>query len=152
MGGVRFLSRHPVLVLAVLAVGFGAWVAADLAGPPPRGQRADLAGPPGWDAGMSEVARQQLVGRALLEVRVGMPRLKVEQLLGPPDPSDLRPVDLSGRTPVYHTSYRAVLAEPHPDCPGVRGPCQVYLAFDASRPGHPLTQIVCTTSTTAWTA
>jgi hypothetical protein len=141
MAAVRFLSRHPAVVLAVLVTGFGTWVAADLTGPSGRRPTTD---PPEWNPVLTDPARQQLMGRALLAVRVGMPRLKVEELLGPPMPEDLRPVDLTGRSPVYQASYRAVLPGPHPDCPGVSGPCQVVLAFDAGRPGHPLTRITCT--------
>jgi hypothetical protein len=145
MGPVRFLAWHPVLVLGALVTGFMAWVAVDFAGPrrQPSSPQADPPSNPPWDAAGDSV-RMHAVGQSLLQVRPGMPRAWVEQLLGPPDPSDLRPVDLSGRNPVYQTSYRAILPRPHPDCPQAVGPCLVVLEFDAGRAGHPLARIAST--------
>ena len=89
----------------------------------------------------------------LPKLKAGMTRSQVEELLGLPAPDQVQPVTLGDGRLTYRTAYE--LAEldlpptvrpiqPRPRVPAPpRDPSSVVaLEFDASRPGHPLVQVL----------
>jgi hypothetical protein len=126
-----------LLLAAALAAG---WVLLDRFDPPPVTPRLVSAPARVSKAEPTEVA----VGRSLRAVRPGMPRAEVELALGPPDPARISPLVRDGERAVYRTRYPAVLTEPTWCAPGLLGPCEAVLEFDATQTGHPLLGIVCT--------
>src|SRR5262249_19085106 len=91
-----------------------------------------------------EVGRLQAIGEGLLSVQAGMPRADVEAMIGRADPQEIGPADRFEGHTVNRARYRPLLSRPLPNAPTVRGDCQVDLAYDPTRPGHPLIQITYT--------
>jgi hypothetical protein len=92
-----------------------------------------------------EMAHLKVVGQGLGSVRPGMLQTEVETHLGRPDSKNIGPVATSSDgQAVYRVRYAAVLDEPLPSAPTVRGYCEVELEYDAGRHGHPLLRIIIT--------
>jgi hypothetical protein len=168
---LRFLGRHPIAVFGVVAVAFLGWVWRDAyLGPQPAkvpGKEIALIGPPTTD--MPDIGippRRPLPPRpipqlppdqrgaptnfeVLQQLKPGMTRAQVEEIVGAPAANDIHPVTIADGKATYHTTYEADLGAP----PTVRpietikpipkahpGPARnkVTLEFDATQPGHPL--------------
>jgi len=139
MAGAGRISRHRLaafvaILIALLGVWWGVRDRQSPATPEPA--PPITSGP--------ETSRLQAIGQGLLSVRSGMPRAEVEALIGRPDPKETSPVERMDGQTVFRIRYMAVLRDPHPVAPNVRGYCEVELIYDASRSGHPLIQIIFT--------
>jgi hypothetical protein len=169
---LRHIRDNPILVLTVAVVGLITWVAADLLippspkevsilpdslqfSPPPRllpGPGAMADAPEGIALAQMTAQRNLPVQAAVLpKLKAGMTRLEVEEILGPPIPDRIQPVTASEGRLTYLTAYE--LADPGPPMtvrpitPSSRRPASTplsYLAleYDASRPGHPLLEVL----------
>lgn len=158
----RTLQQNPTTLLSLAVLAMIAWVSVDLARPPKSGvKKADglddvvLAAPilgiqsPPIPAGESNAG---VLAASLQKLRPGMTRLEVERLLGIPAGDRVEPVTSSDGRLTYRTAYE--LAESSPmtirpirPLPRVIGAQEhsaplVALEFDASRPGHPLVDIL----------
>jgi hypothetical protein len=151
------IRRNPVAGLAIVAAGIGGWIAAGLLdnGPP------SVEPPPGeMSLRIAEVPRippppgSATVSLAVLpKLKLGMTRVEVEDLLGPPTADAVQPVTVIDGRLRYRAAYdlgepdppatirpirRPRLPMPIPDPPLPR----VALEFDASKPGHPLVEVL----------
>jgi hypothetical protein len=160
---LRRIRNNPILILCVAVAGLGAWVALDSIGPGNPGQPDN---PPVLHprrlpvpmsdtvSGLPGAARSQLVSvNVLPKLRPGMTRVEVEGLIGPPTAEQIRPVMVADGRLTYRTTYE--LADPDPVMtvrpiqPRPRIPSQpgeprsiIALEYDASRPGHPLLEVL----------
>lgn len=137
----RQLSRRrtALLLVALVAVaGAVVWFAAR-----PEQPLGSAVGPVA-PAVAPEVARLQSRGHSLRTVQPGLTRTEVEGLLGRADPNGIGAVERVNGQAVYRVRYTAILTEPPPSAPNVRGYCEAELLFDAGRAGHPLLGITFT--------
>ena len=152
----RWFRDHPVALFAVVAAAFGTWVAADLLRPPAQ----PPAPPPAEEVGQLTVVGPEflpptrtvtVVPRTKLpQLRPGMSRVEVEDLLGTPLPEQLSPITVQDGRVTYQTTYpvdldpvplntvREFSHPPRPPAPRTVPTTILTLEFDASRPGHPL--------------
>jgi len=163
MRALRYIRDNPVLVLTIAVAGLIAWVTADLlksnerkpvivetAGAPP------LRNLPRPIAALSledpEVLHSPPVPVTVLpKLRLGMTRLEVEAIIGPPIPDRIQPVTVYNGRLTYMTGYE--LADPSPPMtirpitptsrqPRIEPQTFVALEYDATRPGHPLLAVL----------
>ena len=155
------IRRNPAAVLSVVVATILGWVASGLLNPPPvpppPGPKLALRPLPvpvldGLEGAVPIDGERPVPVEALPKLRPGMTRAEVEKVLGPPGPGGLHPVTVSEGRLTYRTAYE--LAEP--DLPATvrlivrpRVPArptdpksQVALEFDASKPGHPLVEVL----------
>jgi hypothetical protein len=157
------IRRNPAAVLSVVTAAVLGWVAAGLLNPPSPPVYPPLASPPTPVAAAPIEAppppelpglrnARSVAVEVLPKLRPGMTRVEVEGMLGPPTADDLHPVTLAEGRLTYRTAYE--LAEP--DLPATIRPIvrprvparptdpksQVALEFDASKPGHPLVEVL----------
>jgi hypothetical protein len=156
---MRFLRNNPLILLAVAAVGFGAWVLSDLLGTreplstdPPNVTAVQLIEPPtpppaDWHG--PGVVTPDMVP----QLKPGMSRSEVEALIGPPPAQMVSPVTETDGRLTYRASYLANLdvasapATPPPlsrrqmPPPPAVPKSLIALEFDASKPGHPLVRV-----------
>ena len=92
-----------------------------------------------------DTLRWEAVGKGLTGIKVGMARADVEAMLGAPDPMNVDAVPHDQKS--YRTRYLAILEQPLPQVPNVKGFCEAVLTFDASKAGHPLIMLTCTPRT-----
>lgn len=79
-----------------------------------------------------------LPGRSLADLRPGMPRTEVEQLLGGPTPK-IQPAVVHNARVTYCVTYPVTLVPPAGPGQATGSPTAfVTLEFDATKPGHPL--------------
>ena len=165
---LRFVRRHPVAILGLLALAFFTWVWMDAGagrrpGPdtPPELSRSEIDVPPGdWappqrrlpvPPGVEEKSRPtpQDTAQVLPKLKPGMTRTEVEGLVGVPAARDILPATIADGKVTYHTAYEADLEPPatvrpirtpRPLArdPRPNGRTLVTLEFDATKPGHPL--------------
>lgn len=160
------IRNNPVATLCVVVAGVIGWVGAnllrgdsdaavhDLADFRPVGPGGPLPGMPRRHLPPPELAseHQQIPSEVLPRLKAGMTRVEIEEILGPPAASSLQPVSLADGRTTYQTAYE--LADPDPPAtvrpirrvPTPRDPVQpksvVALEFDASKPGHPLINVL----------
>lgn len=156
---MRFFSRvrnAPVLLLVVVLIGFGLWVASDL--PADRPPPSPMGGPPQMSLAAPEELSASLPTSGPLVVtpemvsrlQPGMTRSEVEAVIGPPPAELVHPVAVVNGKHVYQADYLANLDAPQFGTRMAGGrsvPVPVVpktliaVEFDASRPGHPLLKI-----------
>jgi hypothetical protein len=154
---LRWFRDNPIVLLVVALAGFGAWIVSDLTSPPARrptvtganelGHLTKPLPPPPTPDGRT-VPRGTLA-----QLKPGMSRVEVDELLGTPQPDHLGPITVQDGCPIYLVTYKVdlrpvavprvsrvpVLAPPTPDSsPHTQ---TLTLEFDASRQGHPLRRI-----------
>jgi hypothetical protein len=156
---VRFVYRHPIVLLGACAAVFGAWVLREAVRddqpqqlvirpvPGPGVVRVGVADedqvalPPGPVSNGTEPNSRGTI-QVMSKLKPGMTWTEVEQLVGAPAPQDLHPATTADGKVIYRAAY-----EPDLGAPAVR-PTErdrdpksrvvVTLEFDATRPGHPL--------------
>jgi hypothetical protein len=169
MRALRFLRNNPVVILCVAFLAFSTWIGIDLmcklskpdlaATAIPNDAQYPLIGPPQAaalhsEAQVSTAPRNGLLSaRALPKLKLGMPRVEVEDLVGLPIASRVHPVTLDEGQVTYRTMYEMddldlpqtirprsrPLRLPKP----TREPnALIALVYDASRPGHPLLDVL----------
>ena len=150
------IRRNPVALFAAAVAGVGGWIVAEALAPhgPPAERPLIAVGP---QAAFIEAPPPQIgVPPAALTVlpmlRPGMPRAEVEGILGIPPADAVDPVTVTDGQLRYRASYDLGDPEPlatvrpikrhrmppPPDSTGIR----VAIEFDASKPGHPLVDIL----------
>lgn len=155
------VRNHPVVLLGVIAVGFGTWVASDATAPRNPGPLPEAFAPreplvmravapppvpPGTDVPAVAASTRVVTASMVPRLHPGMSRVEVEGLIGPPEAGMIHPVrNVNGRL-TYRATYPAELAGPVPaGAPVSRS--LIGLEFDASAPGHPLVQVHLTAPT-----
>jgi hypothetical protein len=156
---LRWLRDHPVALFVVVAAGLGAWIASDLNRPPP----------PRPLSGTEEVSQLTITAPELPalprpgsvvpidkipQLKPGMSRVVVENILGAPRPEQLGPIVVQDGRATYQTTYpidldpvplntvRPTRHPPRPPAPANLTTDPVLtLEFDASQPGHPLLRV-----------
>lgn len=162
---LHFLHRNPIAILALVTVGFIAWLWRDAlptAQQPPSepSVRPDpnlplqrkIPLPPG--VVLSGPLSPQQAGQVLPKLKLGMTRTEVESLVGTPSPADVLPATVADGKVTYRIAYDADLSPPVPIRPiRPRRPIPkefepqpkdrmlVMLEFDATKTGHPLLEI-----------
>ncbi len=164
---LRYLRRHPLLVLGAIAVAFVGWLWRDavteslrgplepevahfeIVGVPPDHQRPTLT----LDTDERPQPNPNEKAQSLFRLKPGMTRAEVEGLVGAPTADHIHPVTVLDGQVTYSTSYEADLGpaptvrpiRPHHRLPipaaqprQATGPTVVTLQFDATKPGHPL--------------
>src|SRR4051812_38972150 len=112
----RRVAWAAVFFTAAAAVLTAGWLARQPAGPPEAEPRIV-----GWVPPGKADSPAAATGRALAEIRPGMPRAEVEAVLGRPAPDAVGPVEESGGRAVYRARYPAELNGPVWCAPDVRG-------------------------------
>ncbi len=173
MRPLRFLRQRPVALFGIAVCAFVVWIAreavddgdprllqptdprpgltaADATNEPVPLKRFLPAPPPPPGKAKST---PQATAQVLPKLKPGMTRTEVEEIVGAPDPGDIRPATVAGGRVTYHTAYETDLGPlptvrpmtpPTPSrVPAAREPARrlVTLEFDATQPGHPLLQI-----------
>ena len=151
------IRRNPLVGLAFLVVAIGGWAIADHFTPAPP---AIIPPPPQNSLMMVELpfgsspSGQAVTLDMLPKLRPGMTRVEVEDLIGPPPADGVQPVTMTDDGLRYRASYD--LADPSPLAtirpirrPRIPPPPQengfvdrVAFVFDASKPGHPLIEVI----------
>jgi hypothetical protein len=155
------LRRNPVAALLIVVAGIGGWLAAGLrkTPTPPQLTQQLTPRPPlppigEYLAGLNHPVTERHIASMsnLPKLKLGMTRVEVEDVIGPPAADSLRPITVTDGRATYQTAYD--LAEP--DLPSTVRPIKarprilprpatsqalVALVFDASKPGHPLLEI-----------
>ncbi|MBN9119619.1 MAG: hypothetical protein J0I06_10770 [Planctomycetes bacterium] len=165
---VRFVRRHPLVLLGGIAVAFVGWVWWDAIPAPPWGvpeanpvshgetlerepaiRRLRVLPP---DVRTAEGLRAEAT-TGLAKLKPGMPRAEVEKLVGPPAAEHVYPATVADGRVTYQAAYEADLGPPPtvrpirtqrlpvPREPDSHGRMLVTLEFDATKPGHPLVGI-----------
>lgn len=161
---LRWFRDHPIVLFAVVLAGLGAWIASDMTNGPkpvvPDGPAGvDLVGPVSLTLPYSPPAAPTVTTvslNKLPQLRPGMSRVAVENLIGAPLPEQLGPISVLDGRATYLTTYPLDLeaetpntvrpARFHPPRPPApenlpRAELVLTLEFDASRPGHPLVRV-----------
>lgn len=168
---IRFTRRHPIALLAVIAVAFVAWVWWDalprevdptLAEAPwPAPPRRTLPRPVAVADTVAEFSLPPETGPMLAKLKPGMSRAEVEKLVGAPAAHNVSPATVHDGRVTYHTAYEADFGpaptvrpiHSGPRLPTPAGPAapavareqagrmRVTLEFDATKPGHPLVEV-----------
>ena len=138
---LRHVLSAPVVVFAVAATGFVAWVASDTRSPtrtPPTSvAETDTIKPPGPPHAI-----------VLSALHPGAPRAFIERRLIVLPPPIHEPIDLSGGSPVCRVRYVVYLSHPVPQLQEtlhkdfVPGPHLLTLEFDGGADGQPLIRAV----------
>jgi hypothetical protein len=164
---LNVIRRNPVAGLLVVAAGILGWIGAGLVNLPakPEESRA-LVGPRRLptpeafpDAIAVDVTNPEIPSEVrartltlLPKLRPGMTRVEVEGILGPPTADGIHPVTVTDGQARYRAAYD--LADPDPPAtirpiknfrlfpPRQEPGAHVALEFDASKPGHPLIEIL----------
>jgi hypothetical protein len=154
------IRRNPVALLAAAVAGIGGLVVAELLAPPPPLTERPLLGS-GPQAAVTESPLPPLgvsppPFAILPKLRPGMPRVEVEELLGHPTADAVQPVTLTDGQLRYRAAYDLGDPDPPatvrpikrlptkilPPAPGESSGIRVALEYDASKPGHPLVDIL----------
>ena len=157
MRPLRFLSRNPLLVFAVLVVAFVGWIYWDAIAPP-RAPEVPPS-PSGLSRALPALADDRILvpirlspertAKVLPKLTPGMRRTEVEGLVGMPSVDNISPATVTDGRVLYRTWYEADLSPPATVRPievnrRLRPPAPlelVTLEFDATKPGHPLVGI-----------
>jgi hypothetical protein len=157
----QWLRDNPGVIVACLITGLGVWVLSGTA----RRER-EVAGPivyvpvpipeatpAAHETDPVSIARPVPVG-VLPQLRVGMSRIEVEGLIGPPPADQVLPIAVVDGRATYQTAYPVDLDPapvmtvrpfgrrlPPPPRPAPSPTNLVSLEFDASLPGHPLVNV-----------
>jgi hypothetical protein len=157
---LRWFRDHPVALLVVAVAGLGAWIVSDMTRSPPPRVVSDV----------EELGRLTMIRTEPAPVRVssavpitkipqlkpGMSRVTVENILGAPLPEQLGPILVQDGRATYQTTYpvdldpvplntiqpaRRPLPPPPPPVSRTSTEVVITLEFDASRTGHPLLRV-----------
>ncbi len=154
------IRNNPIVVLCAMAAALFLWIAMDLlpSGTPTPTETAApthksgkfLPRPPEPPLPHSMPVTVEM----LPKLKVGMTRIEVERLLGPPAADQLQPVTQTNGSPTYCTAYELIDSEipmtirpiqPKsariPPDRTVETKTHVTLEYDASKPGHPLIEV-----------
>jgi hypothetical protein len=161
------IRNNPIVVLCVMAAALIVWIAMDLLPsraptynpetatippptiPPPPPKPGKFLRPPEPPLPHS----MPVTVGMLPKLKLGMTRIEVERLLGPPAPDQLQPVIQTNGCPTYCTAYELIDSEIpmtiRPIQPkaaripdrSVETKTHVTLEYDASKPGHPLIEV-----------
>jgi hypothetical protein len=148
------IRRHPIVILGLVLAGIAVWNAMEWLDPTPitpRMESGEKLVPVPLSIAMLDGSlpprESRPIPRAILpRLKPGMTRTQVEDMIGPPTANSLQPVTVAEGRATYRASYE--LAEPpapptvRPIGPGPRGPLHVALEFDATKPGHPLLDVM----------
>jgi hypothetical protein len=162
---LRFVRRHPIAVLSVIALAFVVWVWRDaFRGPPVVAPVAQVDGEEGpflpppklpvkkrFTNGDHVPPAPHGTVQVFSKLKPGMTRTEVEDLVGTPASKDIHPATIIDGRVTYHTTYEADLGppptvrpirlpRPHPTEHDAK-PLVVVLEFDATKPGHPLIDV-----------
>lgn len=136
MPTARALVLNPLVVLTVVAAGFGGWVVYD-AYRPARPGPLPAEPPPPLDV--------IFANKAFASLHLGMPQPAVAERLRDVGVILVDPIHLSGGVPVYSSRHEVHLLHPLPQAEYegefVAGPHIVTLVFDPSLAGHPLSRV-----------
>jgi hypothetical protein len=150
------LRKNPVAALLIFVAGVGGWLAAGLRNPTPPelGPRHPL--PPIVDYAAAldlPVAERHVMSMSNLpRLKLGMTRVEVEGVIGPPAADSLHPITVTDGRATYQTAYdlgepdlpptvRPIKARPRVLPRPLSPQALVALVYDASKPGHPLLEI-----------
>jgi hypothetical protein len=164
MRSLRQIRENPVLVCCVILTGLIAWVGADLINLRERSKTPVALEDLPYALGEPVVVTMEVpfvhgadeptgVSPTMLpQLKLGMTRIEVEELLGPPSKDRVMPVSFGEGRLTYHMTYdlsesdRLMTIRPIKPIPRV-GPQEpapaslLALEFDASLPGHPLIRV-----------
>jgi hypothetical protein len=170
MHPVNIIKENPVAALGIAVLALIAWVAVDLANPPhpkklstesqPTVNELPLPGPPSSvvvaDDGLEwslPLVRTTISTVVLPSVKPGMKRHEVEGFLGIPKVDQIQPMTRANGRTTYSTAYEFDDIGPpstiRPIQPLPRAQTQpqpprltIAFVFDATKPGHPLIDIL----------
>jgi hypothetical protein len=160
------IRNNPIVVLCVMATALIIWIAMDLlpsgtptngpkvvSNPPPSISPPTIPPPPPKPGKFVQRPPMPVTVEMLPKLKVGMTRIEVERLLGPPAEDQLQPVTQTNGGPTYCTAYELIESEIpmtiRPIRPktaripsrSVEAKTHVTLEYDASKPGHPLIEV-----------
>jgi hypothetical protein len=161
MHTLRRIRNNPIIVLCVMVAALLIWIAVDslpsLAPTNPekmtRSAPPEVKMPPPPQIVRKSFLPMPVTAEMLPKLKVGMTRIEVERLLGPPAPDQLQPVTQTNGSLTYCTAYELIDSEiPMTIRPiqtktaripnqSVKSKSHLTLEYDASKPGHPLIEV-----------
>jgi hypothetical protein len=154
------IRRNPIATLAVVVAGLGGWAITELLSPPPPLKPAPMPDARALMAAdvsfMPTTADSSTLLLALSKLRPGMSRVEVEELVGAPTADSVHPVTVTDGRARYRAAYdigdpeplatirpiKRLPIKPMPRIPHESSGIQVALEYDASKPGHPLIEVL----------
>ena len=162
---LQCIRSNPIVVLTVMFAGLVGWIALDyllvpttdrdLAAPIAKSKHRKFLPSP-LEQPKFPIATHTVSVEILPKVKPGMTRVEVEQLLGPPNPDQIHAVTESNGRLTYTTAYeleemrvpmtiRPIRQKSARDPNKLDEPkTHVTLEYDASKPGHPLIELLYT--------